>query len=211
MDALSKRFEPLHPLFQPVVHVPKKKEKDLDLLTYLVPIPLLYNHGNAPSPTLKLEFHFDAKLPPDEEILGSLGGVEPQFHARVPRLPYQVALKLLTLPRPPVGVPATRDEDAIPRQLYDLDHLSASLSEDDWTLLVEYFAERYIDEAKGEADAQKVNRGRAWRSAWRSGPTASIRRRAHGGRSARCRPHRSRRPLGSTDGAGARGRVGCLC
>lgn len=69
------------------------------------------------------------------------------MRAAVPALPYQIALKLITLAAPPVGIPPERDAD-IPHQLWDLDYLVAQIdSAGQWHELATYTSRRYAQEA----------------------------------------------------------------
>ncbi len=79
--------------------------------------------GDAPV-TVKLEFHLEGSLPPTDSESGiEVWTSSEGFNARIPRVPYQIAMKLLTLAEPPVGLPPDRI-DALPRQVYDLDGLT---------------------------------------------------------------------------------------
>jgi hypothetical protein len=66
--------------------------------------------------------------------------------ARLPKLPYQVVIKLMTLAADPVGIDEQRRRAAVPRQLYDLDGLTAALDAEDWPALHAYCASRYAYE-----------------------------------------------------------------
>ena len=73
------------------------------------------------------------ELPPSDTITVAHGVVGQSLTARVPQLPYQVALKLLALVEPPVGIGVNR-EPAIARQIYDIDVLLAAMQQPaDWT------------------------------------------------------------------------------
>jgi hypothetical protein len=65
----------------------------------------------------------------------------------VPKVPYQVALKLLTLADPPVGLDLSR-ENALPRQVYDLDELTQAVqSAEDFAEIRAYVDVLYTKEA----------------------------------------------------------------
>ena len=96
--------------------------------------------------TVKLEFHLDDELPPSDTITVAHGVVGQSLTARVPQLPYQVALKLLALVEPPVGIGVNR-EPAIARQIYDIDVLLAAMQQPaDWDALSTYGPHRYAKE-----------------------------------------------------------------
>jgi hypothetical protein len=64
MDAFAERFKALHPLFKPEVYEPQNPTSELNMITYLVPVALLLDHGKATNNTVKVEFHFESDLPP---------------------------------------------------------------------------------------------------------------------------------------------------
>lgn len=147
MDAFAERFAALHPLFLPRVHKPRNSIEGLNLITYLIPVALRLDHGFASNNTIKIEFHFDPDLPPAEMLHGHIGPTQHPMVARVPELPYQFVLKLMTLAAPPVGIDEARRRDAVPRQLYDLDSLLAEFdSEAQWSAMVDYCRTRYARE-----------------------------------------------------------------
>ncbi len=96
----------------------------LPLKTYVVPVPLLLSHGNSTNNEVKVEFHFERRLPPAETVTGTLGpAATPSITAALPELPYQVGIKLMTLASDPVGIDESTRAAAVPRQMYDLDLL----------------------------------------------------------------------------------------
>jgi Nucleotidyl transferase AbiEii toxin, Type IV TA system len=149
MDAFAERFKALHPLFQPEVYEPANPAGELNMITYRIPVALLLDHGNATNNTIKVEFHFEAELPPAETVSGTVGPTQHPIRARLPELPYQFVLELMTLAAPPVGIDEERRGDAIPRQLYDLDILLASFaSSGQWEAMVAYCLLRYSRECE---------------------------------------------------------------
>jgi hypothetical protein len=147
MDAFAERFAVLHPLFLPSVYEPKRPAEDLDLVTYVIPVALRLDHGRASNNTVKVEFHFETDLPPSETLSGSVGPTKQPMLARVPELPYQFVLKLMTLAQAPVGIDEDYRQDAVPRHLYDLDLLLAEFTrESQWRSMVSYCTARYARE-----------------------------------------------------------------
>jgi hypothetical protein len=173
MDAFAERFEALQPLFQPKVYEPANPTNELNMITYVVPVALLLNHGKATNNEVKVEFHFEPDLPPAETVSGNVGPTQRTIRARLPELPYQFVLKLMTLAASPVGIDEERRGDAIPRQLYDLDILLASFTKSDqWQAMVAYCSARYaracetwtIGVAAGEPNAGIRDRLQRWAS-----------------------------------------------
>lgn len=186
MEAFAERFKALHPLFKPTVYEPENPTDELNMITYAVPIALLLNHGNATNNEVKVEFHFEPDLPPAETVSGNVGPTQRLIRARLPELPYQFVLKLMTLAASPVGIDEERRGNAIPRQLYDLDILLASFTEPSrWEAMVAYCSARYarecetwtIDIAAGEPNAGIRHRLQHWASCSdsSSGPWRTIR------------------------------------
>ncbi|MHB1887095.1 MAG: nucleotidyl transferase AbiEii/AbiGii toxin family protein [Acidimicrobiales bacterium] len=148
LDALARRFSGMPDgLLQPQ-RIPKPEgAEELPMLAYRVAVPKLFD----PNPTIdaltvKLEFHLDDELPPSDTITVAHGFVGQSLTAHVPQLPYQVALKLLALVEPPVGIDADR-EPAVARQIYDIDVLlAAMLQPTDWDALRTYAPHRYAKE-----------------------------------------------------------------
>ena len=154
MDRFGQRFAPLGELMQPHRYQPKKPVRELPLATYVVPVPLLLDHGNNSNNEIKLEFHFEQQLPASELVTGALGpAATPKMTAALPELPYQIGLKLMTLAAEPVGIDERTRAASVPRQMYDLDLLLASLSADRWPALASYVNERYGYEAR-QADVE---------------------------------------------------------
>ncbi len=55
MDAFAERFKALHPLFQPKIYEPENPTGELNMITYVVPVALLLNHGKATNNAVKIE------------------------------------------------------------------------------------------------------------------------------------------------------------
>jgi hypothetical protein len=124
----------------------------LPLVAFAVDVPAqLDSNAQDGRLSIKLEFHIedDPELFPEgEPVSGQFFALRQDFRAILPRLPYQIGLKLMTLVAPPIGID-TRREDAIPRQLYDLDALLAQLhSREQWDTLARYAARRFIKEER---------------------------------------------------------------
>ena len=152
MDALVARFAPHfeEPLFRYRELHGGPDAEPLPLVAFAVDVPAqLDTNAQDGRLSIKLEFHIEndpALFPEGESVSGQFFALREDFRARLPRLPYQLALKLMTLVGPPVGID-TRREDAIPWQLYDLDALLAQLhSEEQWDTLASYTARRYVKE-----------------------------------------------------------------
>lgn len=149
MDSLGQRFLALGELMQPRPFEPKRPVRALPLKTYVVPVPLLLNHGNSTNNEVKIEFHFERRLPPAQTVTGTLGpAATPSITAALPELPYQVGIKLMTLASDPVGIDESTRAAAVPRQMYDLDLLLAGLEQHQWAALAEYTRERYAEECE---------------------------------------------------------------
>ena len=105
MGHFGSRFTLLGELMQPRRYQPKNPVRDLPLATYVVPVPLRLDHGYSRKSEIKLEFHFERRLPASELIRGTLGqAATPEITAALPELPYQIAIKLMTLAEKPVGI-----------------------------------------------------------------------------------------------------------
>jgi hypothetical protein len=52
MDAFAERFKALHPLFKPEAYEPQNPTSELNMITYLVPVALLLDHGMATNNTV---------------------------------------------------------------------------------------------------------------------------------------------------------------
>lgn len=148
LDALAHRFSGMPDgLLQPQ-RIPKPEAaEELPLLAYRVDVPKLFDpNPSIDALTVKLEFHLDDELPPSDTVTVAHGVVGQSLTAQIPQLPYQVALKLLTLVEPPVGIDADR-EPAIARQIYDIDVLLATMLQPaDWDVLSAYALHRYAKE-----------------------------------------------------------------
>jgi len=171
MDAFAERFAALHPLFLPSVYQPKNPAAGLDMIAYVIPVELRLPHGLASNNEVKIEFHFETDLPPAETLDGSIGPTQRRVRARIPELPYQFVLKLMTLASTPVGIDEDHRQDAVPRQLYDLDLLLAAFTgEAQWQTMVAYCTTRYarecahwkVDVAQGEPSASVQQRLARW-------------------------------------------------
>ena len=102
MAAFAERFAPLAPFFVPELYVPEGA-RPLPLRTYHMNAPATYAHTFTDTHRLKIEFHVNIEeLPPSETITSEHFALPQPVQARVPLVPYQVALKLLTLTDPPV-------------------------------------------------------------------------------------------------------------
>jgi hypothetical protein len=85
-------------------------------------------------------------------LTASVFAIERAVESEVPILPHQIALKLITLTSPPIGIPDFRQDD-IPKQLYDLDLMLARLSaQTDWARL----AQAVEDDVAREAAAIEI-------------------------------------------------------
>ncbi|MGC9222169.1 MAG: nucleotidyl transferase AbiEii/AbiGii toxin family protein [Solirubrobacteraceae bacterium] len=143
----GERFAALGELMQPHRYEPKNPVRELPLATYVVPVPLLLDHGYSSNNEVKLEFHFEDKLPAAEIVTGTLGpAATPKITAALPELPYQIGLKLITLAAEPVGIEEPTRAASVPRQMYDVDLLLTSMTERRWTALSDYVRERYEHE-----------------------------------------------------------------
>ena len=171
MDAFADRFAALHPLFLPSVYEPIRPTHELNMMTYVIPVALRLDHGRASNNTVKVEFHFETDLPPVETLTGRMGPTQRPVLARVPELPYQFVLKLMTLAAAPVGIDEDRRADAVPRQLYDLDLMLATFTDEtQWQTMVGYCTTRYAREcahwnvqvAPGEPSASVQQRLASW-------------------------------------------------
>lgn len=141
MQALADRFTAVEePYFRPELKIPGDRAQELPMVTYEVPVPALLGHTDADGVAkhvLKLEFHLVETLPPSESLTASVFAIERDVESEVPILPHQIALKLITLTAPPIGIPDFRQDD-IPKQLNDLDLMLARLSgQAEWTRLGE--------------------------------------------------------------------------
>lgn len=154
MDALVAKFAPhfTEPLFRYRQMHGGPNAEPLPLVAFAFHVPaLIDSNARDGRLTVKLEFHIedDADLFPDSEtVSGEFFALAETLHARLPKLPYQLALKLMTLVEPPVGIDEAR-EDSIPRQIYDVDALLATLTtSNDWKTLATYATRRYEKEEK---------------------------------------------------------------
>ena len=141
------------------------------MIAYVIPVELRLPHGLASNNEVKIEFHFETDLPPAETLDGSIGPTQRPVRARIPELPYQFVLKLMTLASSPVGIDEDHRQDAVPRQLYDLDLLLAAFTgEAQWQTMVAYCTTRYarecahwkVDVAQGEPSASVQQRLARW-------------------------------------------------
>lgn len=147
MERFGSRFALLGGLMQPHIYVPKRKVRELPLVTYVVPVQLVLDHGYSAHNEIKLEFHIEKELPAFETVTGRLGpAATPEITATLPELPYQITLKLMTFASQPVGIDEDIRAAAVPRQIYDVDMLLASLDDTCWLALCDYCHERYAHE-----------------------------------------------------------------
>jgi len=152
MDALADRFAPHfeEPLFRYRELHGGLDAEPLPLVAFAFHVPaLLDSNAHGARLSIKLEFHIEEDIglfPDSEPVLGEFFALAQKLQARLPKLPYQVALKLMTLVEAPVGIDAGH-EDSIPRQLYDVDALLATLMDGaDWETLAVYSGRRYVKE-----------------------------------------------------------------
>lgn len=119
----------------------------LPLRSWRITAPRVISRLPRPN-VVKLEFHLAEDLPPDDALDEPVFTSRTNLSARVPKLPFQIALKVLTLPDPPVGIDELR-ADAIPRQLYDLDHLFPLLAEAEvWEQTRDWVSQRHAYELR---------------------------------------------------------------
>jgi hypothetical protein len=149
MDAFAAHFALIPGVLQPTVYEPKGPVPELDMIAYVIDVPLRLAHGTAASNNgVKVEFHFESELPPSELLTGSLGAAGSTLTAHLPQLPYQTVFKLMTLAAGPIGIDETTRAAAVPRQLYDLDGLLAGFTTRDlWDEMVGYAGRRFLREA----------------------------------------------------------------
>ena len=170
LDALARRFSRMPDgLLQPK-RIPKPAgAEELPLLAYRVRVPKLFDPNPAiDALVVKLEFHLDDELPPSDTVTVNLLIVGQPLTAHVPQLPYQVALKLLTLVAPPIGIDVER-ESSVARQIYDIDALLAAIPRpSEWVALRAYAHRRNAKEAAqrglapGEGEPWSSARQRLW-------------------------------------------------
>lgn len=118
----------------------------LPLRAWRVVVPRVLTGG--PPAIVKLEFHLEPVVPPHDEVTSEIWTAGAALPARVPKLPFQIALKLLTLASPPIGIASERD-NARPRQIYDLDHLYALVQNSDrWNEIDDWLRRRHAYECE---------------------------------------------------------------
>jgi hypothetical protein len=146
--AFAERFVQLAPYFVPELYVPEGARR-LPLCTYHMNAPAVYAETFNGMHHLKVEFHVDIDdLPPSETVISRHFALPQPVRARVPRVPYQVALKLLTLTDPPVGLDVGR-EGVLPRQVYDLAGLVPQVEGDEaWGEIRAYASSLYGKECE---------------------------------------------------------------
>lgn len=149
MRALRDRFRAFPDPFFTYRQLKPANALPLPLITYSVQVPPLHEKNqDRGTIKVKLEFHLSdpGKMPESETVEGEFLAVGQLIRARVPLAPHQFALKAMVLLPPPIGVEERR-EDAIPRQLYDLDDLARRvMDEENWQALQEFAASRYSTE-----------------------------------------------------------------
>lgn len=139
---LARRFEAVpEPLMRPK-RISDAGKLKLPLVSYTVPVPSL-TVGHEEILTAKIEFHLEEELPPGEQVTGRPFAIGRDLTSPLPALPYQVALKMIVFDDTPVGIPSER-EDAIPRQMHDIDLLAAKMTDPaQWEKLGRYVRRRY--------------------------------------------------------------------
>ena len=152
MAALAQRFEALAPpYFRPEIKIPKSPIPGLALITYEVAVPALLGHtdqSGVPKHVIKLEFHMVERLPPIELVTGEVFALVKPVTSMIPTLAHQLALKIVALAQPPIGIPARRDDD-IPKQIYDIDRLLHHVtSPDQWREFSRAVDETIADECR---------------------------------------------------------------
>jgi Nucleotidyl transferase AbiEii toxin, Type IV TA system len=151
MEAFVARFEPHFdaPLFRYRQLVGPPDAESLPLAAFAVDVPaMLDRNATGGRLSVKLEFHIESVelFPDSERVSGRFFALGEDVTARIPKLPYQIGLKLMTLHEPPVGIDQAREDD-LPRQLYDLDVLLAQLKQQkQWDVLIDYARRRYVKE-----------------------------------------------------------------
>lgn len=155
MDALQERFAPhfAEPLFRHRRLTGGEDAEPLPLATFVVDVPALLD-PNETVIAVKLEFHLETDktlFPSGEKVEGSLYGLAESITAQLPLLPYQIALKLLTLHEAPVGL-MPKYEHSFPRQMWDVDELTAQMqNRTEFETLADYAERRYIKEERFRA------------------------------------------------------------
>lgn len=151
MAALEERFAVIPaPWFRAEPKPAPAGAGPLPMKTYQVVVPSLLgltDENGEPKHVIKVEFHFLDELPPSEAKAAEVFALPGKVEHSIPTLPYQVALKMVTLTAPPIGIPAERAAD-VPKQLYDLDLLLQQMLEgDQWAR----FGDATVDNARLEA------------------------------------------------------------
>lgn len=144
---LAEKFVSLpKPLMRPK-RISDEGKMKLPLVSYTVRVPSL-TVTNEETLFAKIEFHLEDELPPGEQVTGRPFALGRDVTDALPALPYQVGLKLIVFDDPPVGIPPAR-EDAIPRQMHDIDLVAAKMTEPaHWELLGPYVRRRYEKERR---------------------------------------------------------------
>lgn len=148
MGALEDRFAAApEPFFRPSLLEKPEGAQDLALQSYIVRVPdLLPGNNSLPESGesfVKLEFHMKNELPETEELPERHWSTHEKIDLHGPTIPYQIALKLITLIDPPIGIEAHRFE-AVPKHLYDTDVLFAMLFlESDWDAVSHQLIKQY--------------------------------------------------------------------
>jgi len=122
------------------------KSNNLPLFSYKIYAPALLTRPiDGDTIQVKVEFHQGAAsiMPDTERVTGRFLTSSHVMNARIPKPPYQFALKSVALSAPPVGIPPEREED-IPKNLYDLDLLLPQITNhESWLDLLKYSSSHY--------------------------------------------------------------------
>lgn len=140
MDALAAKFASFpSPQFRPERKNPGPGAPTLPMITFEVVVPALLGHLNFQGEAqhvIKLEFHFAISLPPTETVTGEVFALTAPVVQEIPEVGYQIAMKLMTLADPPVGLPPLREDD-LPKHVHDLDGLAVMVrTPADWSTLL---------------------------------------------------------------------------
>ena len=140
MFALSTKFAGFPaPQFRPEKKIPGAVAIQLPMVAYEVVVPALLGHidlHGLAQHVIKLEFHFVSQLPPAEAVRSEVFALVDPVEHTIPKVPYQIAMKLMTLAEPPIGLPPEREDD-LPKHASDLDALVMQVrTPADWAMLL---------------------------------------------------------------------------